>query len=129
MYNWLFFKIYDYYRNKDNDDPTLNASGLVFIAQGIHVAALLLIFSKIFHFDIPGFSTEKSINKLFFIPILYLWVTFVNRYYKNKVKNRQFRNNIDPVSLYKLILIVFIIILIPLYFVIRLSGGQIWRFD
>lgn len=28
MYNWLFFKIYDYYIKRNNHDPLFNSVGL-----------------------------------------------------------------------------------------------------
>ncbi len=129
MYNWLFFKIYDYYRNKNNSDPVLHSSLLVFFAQLVHVAVLVFGISKIFHFNIPWISTDKATNKIIFIPILYLWSVLVSKFYKNKVKNRQLKKDIEPINFYKLILIVFVVIFIPLYVGIRLTGGQIWRFD
>src|SRR5690554_1000440 len=129
MYNWLFFKVYGYYKSKDNDDPLFNSIGPVFFAQVVHVSLIVLVFSKIFHFEIPVLSTNSSINKILLLPLMGLWLVFIYFYYKSKSKSYDFDKSHPPISIYKLILIVFIIILIPLYFVIRLSGGQIWRFD
>lgn len=127
MYQWLFFKIYDYYKSKGNNDPTFNSSLLIFFAQVVHIAVLLFGISKVFQFSIPFVSTDKTINKIIFIPILYLWSVFVSKYYKNKIKKYQPNNDVRPINIYQLLLIIFVVIFIPLYIGIRLSGGQIWR--
>lgn len=127
MYSWLFFKIYDYFKSRNNDDSVFNASLLVFFAQIVHVTVLLLSFSKIFSFDMPRFSTDNATNKLFIIPIVALWSVFVHIFYKRKVKKQELSNNINPIKLYQLILLIFVVIFIPLYIGIRLSGGQIWK--
>lgn len=127
MYNWFFFKIYDYYKSKDNDDPLFNSIGPVFFAQVVHVSLLVLVFSKIFHFEIPVLSTNSSINKILLLPLMGLWLVFISKFYKNKVKNRKLNNDVKPINLYQLLLIVFVVIFIPLYIGIKLSGGQIWR--
>jgi len=56
-----------------------------------------------------------------------LWLVFISKFYKNKVKNRKLNNDVKPINLYQLLLIVFVVIFIPLYIGIKLSGGQIWR--
>ncbi len=127
MYTWLFFKIYDYYRSKNNDDPVFNSSTLVSIAQGVHVILLLSVLSKFFDFNSIWGDSNKSISKFFYIPIFCIWLVLVYRYYRNKVKST--RPLEAPISLYKLIIIIFVVIIIPIYFIIKLSGGEIWRFD
>src|SRR5690554_4638150 len=127
MYNWLFFKVYGYYKSKDNDDPLFNSIGPVFFAQVVHVSLIVLVFSKIFHFEIPVLSTNSSINKILLLPLMGLWLVFISKFYKNKVKNRKLNNDVKPINLYQLLLIVFVVIFIPLYIGIKLSGGQIWR--
>src|SRR5690554_560061 len=129
MYNWLFFKVYGYYKSKGNNDPVFNSSLLVFFAQVVHLSVLLFGALKVFNFDIPWISTDKAVNKMIFIPILYLWSVLISKFYKNKVKNKQPNKDEKLISLYQLLLIVFVIIFIPLYIGIKLSGGQIWRFD
>ena len=129
MYNWLFFKVYDYYRSKNNDDPVFNSSTLVFIAQGVHVILLLLVLSKFIDFSSIWGSSDKSISKFFYIPIFCIWLVLVYRYYRNKAKLTRPLEVQAPLSLYKLIVIIFVIIIIPIYFIIKLSGGEVWKFD
>ncbi len=129
MYTWLFFKVYDYFRSINNHNPALHSSLLVFFAQIVHVAVLLFGLAKIFDFSIPLISADKTTNKLIFMPFLYLWSVFVTKFYKNKIKKNHINYDVNPINLYQLLLIVFVIIFIPLYIGIRLSGGQIWRFD
>ena len=129
MYNWLFFKVYNYFKNKNNDDPLFNSVGLVFFAQIVHISLLILIFSKIFDFKIPAFSTDNSTNKMLLLPFMGVLLVLTYFYYKRKVNKNNFKNNDKPISLYKLILIIFLVIFIPLYFIIKLSGGEVWKFD
>jgi|SRR5690554_4452755 len=105
MYNWLFFKIYDYYKSKNNNDPSFNSSLLVFFAQLVHFAVLVFGISKIFHFNIPWISADKATNKIIFIPFLYLWSVLVSKFYKNKAKNRQLNDSIKPINFYQFLLL------------------------
>src|SRR5690554_7140943 len=79
MYNWLFFKVYGYYKSKGNNDPVFNSSLLVFFAQVVHLSVLLFGALKVFNFDIPWISTDKAVNKMIFIPILYLWSVLISK--------------------------------------------------
>lgn len=128
MYTWLFFKFYDYFRSKNNDDPLFNSVGVVFFAQVVHISLLALIMSKIFDFKNPVFSSDNSTNKMFLLPYMGLFLIMIFYYYKRKIEKYTYTGNGKSIKLSKLILIVFLVILIPLYFVIKLSGGEIWIF-
>lgn len=128
MYYWLFLKIYTFYKFRNNHDPLLNSTALVFFAQGVHFFLFLLVFKSLLGFDIPKFSDDNSENKLAFIPLSFLWFFMAYIYYKNKLKKE-----IKPVpehkvlKLYELLILIFIVIFIPLYFIIKFSDGQIWK--
>jgi len=128
MYNWLFFKIYNFYKYRNNHDPLLNSASLVFFAQGVHFFLFLLVFKSIVGFDIPKFSSDNSENKLAFMPISFLWFIIVYIYYENKLK-QEIKSIPEPkiLKLYELLILIFMVIFIPLYFIIKLSGGQIWK--
>lgn len=127
MYNWLFYKIYTFYIHKNNHDPVFNTSILICFAQIIHSTVFLLLLSKLFSFEMPFFSHNSSINKLFLMPIMGLWLIIVYLFYRNKIKKYNFDSNSKPLKLVQLILIIFLIVFIPLYIGIRLSGNQLWK--
>ncbi len=103
--------------------------GLFFFAQVVHISLLALIFSKIFDFRIPVFSSDNSTNKMLLLPFMGLFLILIFYYYKRKIKKYTYTDNGKSINLFKLILIVFLVVLIPLYLVIKLSGGEIWKFD
>ena len=84
MYVFLYKKNYSYLKKNKNFDPIFNSSCLIFIIQGVHFFLLMLILSKLFLFEIFKFSSDNSINKLYFYPIGLLWLYLVFRYFKNK---------------------------------------------
>ena len=63
------------------------------------------------------------LNKLCFYPIGLLWLYLVFRYFKNKTTNMK----VETTSKKELIWYLIILLFIPLYFIIILSGGQIWK--
>lgn len=127
MYNWFFFKIYYFYKSKNNHDPIFNTSILVFFAQGLHFFVILSALQYFLDFDIPTFSSDNSKNKAVFIPIGLIWLILVYFFYRKNVKSLGVKYNSRPLKLYELLKLLFIIIVIPLYLCIRLSGGQVWK--
>lgn len=123
MYVFLYKKNYSYLKKNKNFDPIFNSSCLIFIIQGVHFFLLMLILSKLFLFEIFKFSSDNSINKLCFYPIGLLWLYLVFRYFKNKTTNMK----VETTSKKELIWYLIILLFIPLYFIIILSGGQIWK--
>ncbi|HRE77745.1 MAG TPA: hypothetical protein PLL09_07970 [Flavobacterium sp.] len=127
MYYWLFIKFYNFYKKKNNYDPLFNSVALIFFAQIVHFFLIFLILGSIFNFEIPSFSKDRFVNKLAFLPISLLWLITINNYYKNKLKKSEAKSDYKVLKLYELLLLIFFIIIVPLYVTIRLSGGQIWK--
>ena len=123
MYVFLYKKIYSYLKKNKNSDPIFNGSCLIFIMQGVHFFLLMLILSKLFLFEIFKFSSNNSINKLCFYPIGFLWLYLVFKYFKNKTTNII----VETITKKELIWYFIFLLIIPLYFIIVLSGGKIWR--
>lgn len=125
MYGKLYYNIYSFFKKKNNQDPTFNAAGIVFIAQIIHFFVLLLSISKILDFELPVFSKDNSDNKLAFFPIGVVWLILVHKFFGNKVEflASKFKNE----KKYNFYLMLLFSVFIPLYILIKLSGGSIWR--
>jgi hypothetical protein len=127
MYNWFFYTLYNYFQNKKNYNPLFHSVALVAFAQVIHFCLLSLIIAKLVNFDLKSFSNENSINKLTIFPFALIWLYLIERHYKNKVENKNLKFSKKVYKLFELILISIIFIFIPLFFLIKLSGGQIWK--
>jgi len=127
MYYWLFIKFYNFYKKKNNYDPLFNSVALIFFAQIVHFFLIFIILGSIFNFDIPSFSENRFINKLAFLPISLLWLVTINNYYKNKLKKSVSNSDHKELKLYEFLASIFLIIVLPLYIAIKLSGGQIWK--
>ena len=80
MYTFIFRKIYSFFLSKKNHDPVFNASGLVFIMQLIHFFLLV----KFFGFKAYAFSSDSTINKLWFYPIGIVWLFLVFKFFNSK---------------------------------------------
>lgn len=97
MYTWLFFKIYYFYKQRNNHDPVFNTSLLVFFPQGLHFFLGLKLLSLAFDFKILKFSNDNSTNKPIFFPIIgIIWLVLVYLYYKKKVQNSRRTRDIKP---------------------------------
>ena len=123
MYVFLYKKVYSYFKMNKNLDPIFNSVCLIFIIQGVHFFLLMLILSKIFLFEMFKFSSDNSLNKLYFYPIGILWLYLVFRYFKKKTDTIK----IETTTKKELFLYLLICLIIPLYFIIVLSGGKIWK--
>ena len=121
MYTWLFFKIYYFYKQRNNHDPVFNTSLLLFFSQGLHFFLGLKLLSLAFDFKILKFSNDNSTNKLLFFPIGIIWLVLVHIYYKKKVQNSKRIRDIKPLNLYQLLGLLFFVIVLPLCIVIILS--------
>ncbi|MCY1494283.1 hypothetical protein D3C87_41600 [compost metagenome] len=121
MYTWLFFKIYYFYKQRNNHDPVFNTSLLVFFSQGLHFFLGLKLLSFAFDFKILKFSSDNSTNKLLFFPIGIIWLVLVHIYYKKKVQNSKRIRDIKPLNLYQLLGLLFFVVVLPLCIVIILS--------
>jgi hypothetical protein len=127
MYSKLYFIIYAFFKAKKNHDPEFSTVGIVFISQIIHVFLLLLVVKHFIAFEIPKYSNDSAINKLAFFPIGIIWLIIVYYYFKNKIEKMFKRfNKVTLTNIQFAILIIFVIIL-PLYSVIILSGGEVWK--
>ena len=127
MYNWFFFIIYNYFQNRKNYDSLFHSVAVVAFAQVIHFCLFLLIIIKIIDFDLKAFGKEHSINKLFIFPFAFIWLYLVEKHFKKKVNNKNLNFSTKTYTLSEILLISTIFIFIPLVFLIRLSGGQIWK--
>ena len=126
MYTRLFNLFYVFFVRKKTQDPIFDSSCLIFIAQVIHFCFLLLLLSKILNFEILFFSKNNSNNKLAILPFASIWLYFTYKYFKNRI-NISISKYEDKSNSYFMI-IIFIVIFIPLYLVIKLSGGSLWKF-
>ncbi len=123
MYIFLYKKFYSYFKLNKNFDPIFNSVCLVFIIQGVHFFLLMLILSKIFLLEMYKFSSDNSVNKLYFYPIGIVWLYLNFRYFKKKTDII----TVEKTSKKELFLYLLFCLLIPLYSVIILSGGKIWK--
>lgn len=129
MYTSLYFKFYNFLKSKKSNDPTFNASGLIFIMQLIHFLLVMLLLGKFFQFKVPSFSADNSTNKLMFFPIGILWLYFAHKFFSSKLKqtNLERISGVAELNTQKFVILMIVTILIPLYCIIILSGGQIWK--
>jgi len=129
MYSKLYIKYYNFLNKRKSFDSMFNASCIVFFTQVVHVFLLVLIFSKLLKFEIPSFSDNRSINKLYFSPIAILWLYLTHTFFSSKLKNKDFEKKVNKMKITNLNFFTLIImtILIPLFLVIILSGGKIWQ--
>ncbi len=129
MYSKLYIKYYNFLNKRKSFDSMFNASCIVFFTQVVHVFLLILIFSKLLKFEIPSFSDNRSINKLYFFPIAILWLYLTHTFFSSKLKNKDFEKKVNKMKITNLNFFTLIImtILIPLFLVIILSGGKIWQ--
>jgi len=123
MYIFLYKKIYSYFKLNKNFDPIFNSVSLVFIMQGVHFFLLMLILSRIFLFEMFKFSSDNSVNKLYFYPIGIVWLYLVFRYFKKKTTTIK----VEKITKKELFLYLLFCLFIPLYGIIILSGGKIWK--
>jgi hypothetical protein len=123
MYIFLYKKIYSYFKLNKNFDPIFNSVCLVFIIQGVHFFLLMLILSKIFLLEMYKFSSVNSVNKLYFYPIGIVWLYLIFKYFKKITQTIK----IETTTKKELFLYLLFCLLIPLYFIIILSGGKIWK--
>ncbi len=83
----------------------------------------MLILSKIFLLEIFKFSSVNSVNKLYIYPIGIVWLYLNFRYFKKKTDTI----TVEKTTKKELFLYLLFCLLIPLYSVIILSGGKIWK--
>ena len=120
MYNWLFFKIYNFLKQKNNHDSLFNASLLLFFSQGVHFFLVLKLLSYLLDFKILKFSDDNTLNKLTFLPIALIWGYFVYIYYTKKVKKSK-QVKIQSLKTSQFLLLLIIIIIFPLLVLIKIS--------
>lgn len=125
MYGKLYYNFYSFLRKKNNQDPAFNAACLLFISQIIHFFVFVLSISKISDFELPVFSKDNSDNKLAFFPIAIVWLILVHKFFENKVEflTSKFKNE----KKYNFYLMLLFSIFTPLYILIKLSGGSVWK--
>jgi len=92
MYNWFFYRLYNYFQIKKNYDPLFHSVAVVAFAQVIHFCLLSLIIVKLFNFDLKFFGNEYSINKLIIFPFAFVWLYLLNNYYKNVINDKNFKS-------------------------------------
>ena len=119
MYTWLFSKIYCFYKSKKNHDPVFNTSLLVFFIQGVHFFFCLKILSLLLDFKIFRFSSDSATNKLIFLPLGFLWLILVHIYFKKKVYVLE-KNKKNPLNIYQLLGLLFLVLGLPLNISIKL---------
>lgn len=128
MYTKLYLQYLNFLKLKKNIDPTFNASCIVFLSQCVHFFLGMLILSKLFDFKISSFSSDNSSNRLFFMPVAAIWLYLVHKTFSAKSKKVDFKKEkIYELNNLQFLILVVVTILIPLYFIIILSGGQIWK--
>lgn len=129
MYTTLYFKYYNFLKARKSNDPTFNTSCIIYLTQGIHFFFVALLLGKFLDFKIPSFSADNSTNKLLFFPIGIIWLYFVHKFFSSKLKrtNLEKISGVSELNTQKFIILIIVTILIPLYCIILLSGGQIWK--
>lgn len=128
MYTYLFKNFYVFFKSRKNPEAVFNSSLLVFLAQGIHFFLLYALVENIFEFRIVELISErKSVSKIYFLPFVFIWMFLVERYFKNKsnhIKDIEFNKTMN---IYQFLILLFSVLVLPLYIVIKLSGGEIWK--
>jgi hypothetical protein len=105
---------------KRNPDAKFYSAGVVLFTQVVHTGLIFTIFQKVFNVHYPVFSTSYLINKLLMMPILLIWIIIVHFYYKSRfLKIEKFYDG-KPVVTFRNAVIVFSLILVPLFFIIFL---------
>lgn len=100
----------------------------VFIAQVVHLSLLAIVAREKFNINLFFINTRGTFGKYAFFPIGVVWLISLYFYYKNKIISRRNSLKTNTVcSLFQLLLLSILVIVIPLYIAIKLSGGEIWR--
>lgn len=125
MYGKIYFSIYRFFKSKNNQDPTFNSACLVFISQVLHFFTLALLISNIFNLTLPVFSEDNTVNKWFFFPIAIIWLFIIHKFFEKRIEdlNKKFQNEKE----YNFYLLITVVVIIPLFAVIKLSGGSLWK--
>lgn len=129
MYTNLYFKYYNFLKARKSNDPKFNASCIIYLTQVIHFFFVVLFLGKFLYFKIPSFSADNSTNKLLFFPIGIIWLYFVYKIFSSKLKriNLEKIPAVSELNTQKFLILMIVTILIPLYCIIFLSGGEIWK--
>lgn len=103
-----------------NPDSKFYSAGFLFFTQLVHVSFLLSIVKKLFGIQYPVFSNTYFINKLFWIPIVLVWLIIVHVYYKKRYTKLEKLFSGQKIVTLKNTVIVFSLLLIPLILTILL---------
>ena len=128
MYGKLYYHIYKYLENKRNFDSTFNSACLVFITQLIHILLFFSILNNFFGIRLNSMSDSNFDNKLLFFPIGAIWLILVDLFFKRRldIYNKKYSNS-KTLNKRMFIFMLIVVLFIPLYITIRLSGGVLWK--
>lgn len=129
MFSKLYFIYYSFLKSKKSFDPTFNAVSVVYLTQVIYFFVISILFGKVFGYGIPKFNSSGSINKILFLPFAILWFYFCFRYFRNSLLKSDLKKVLEKnkIGNAKVLVIFILTFIIPLYLLIILSGGQVWK--
>lgn len=127
MYSKLYFIIYSFLKSKKNHDPEFNSSLLVFTSQSMHFLLFAAGFKYFMDLEIPKFSSDSGANKLAVFPIGIIWLITVHYYFKNRIDKMSKRFKKITLTNTQFTILIILVIILPLYGVIKLSGGEVWK--
>ena len=119
MYNFIFYYFYRYFESKKDFSPRFSALCAVAGAQYIHAFFLVTAIKHTFKINIlpTAFSHSYIINKLYWMPILAIWLLFTYFYYRKDrvVHILEERDKLgEKVFTFKNIAIIILVIGVPL---------------
>ncbi len=127
MYSRLYYIIYTFFKTKKNHDPEFNTAGIVFIAQVIHLFLILVTIRYFTNFEIPKYSSNSIYNKLAFFPLGIAWLIIVHRFFSQRIEKMTTRFNKKVLTNVQFTLLIVIVLILPLYALIKISGGEVWK--
>lgn len=119
MYDFIYYYFYKLII-KRNPDPKLIAAEFVFFVLGVHILLLLTIIRKLFNVYFSGFSDSYVINKLYMMPFAIAFIILVHYIFKRRFDKIERKYEWRNMLTFWNTVIVFSIMLIPLFAVIML---------
>lgn len=130
MYTKLYFTYFSFLRSRKSVDPKFEAVSIVFLTQVVHFFIILLLVGIILEVNtIPRFSETRATNRFLFLPIAAIWYYLCFHYLRNKLEKLNPKNQLSKYDIggWATLALFTISFLLPLYILIILSGGQIWK--
>ena len=119
MYDFIYFFIYKH-ALKRNPNPKFAAAGFVFLVISFHILFILTVIRKLFNVYFSGFSDSYYINKMCMMPFIIAFLILVHYIFKRRFKKIERKYEWRNMLTFWNTVIVFSIMLIPLFAVIMM---------